>query len=131
MNRYALDSYAILAFIHDESAADQVEDLLRQAANGSAELHMSVINLAEVQYTILRRSSNPDELLTAVRSMPLHVASADKYIPQVVELKARYPVSLADCFAAALALDLGCPLVTGDPEFRKLESILNIEWLSG
>jgi predicted nucleic acid-binding protein len=47
----------------------------------------------------------------------------------VIELKARYPISLGDCFAAALALQLNCPLVTADPEFRKLEDILQVEWL--
>ncbi|MCX6375220.1 MAG: hypothetical protein NTU88_04140 [Armatimonadetes bacterium] len=44
-------------------------------------------------------------------------------------MKARYAISLADCFAAALAQDLDCPLVTGDPEFKKLEGMLKIEWL--
>jgi len=47
----------------------------------------------------------------------------------VVQLKSRYPVSLADCFAVALAQSLECPVVTGDPEFRKLEDIVKVEWL--
>ena len=38
-------------------------------------------------------------------------------------------VPLADCFCAALAIDLDCPVVTGDPESRKLASILQVEWL--
>jgi ribonuclease VapC len=131
MSRYVLDSYAILVLIYDEPTANRVDDLLRDAVGSDTELHMSVINFAEVQYAILRRSHNPDELLGGFRALPIRMASVDQYIPQIVELKARYPVSLADCFAAALAIDLDCPLVTGDPEFRKLESILSVEWLGG
>lgn len=130
MNRYVLDSYAILALIHDEPSADRVEALLREAESGGSELHMSAINAAEVQYTILRRSRNPNALLSGLKSLPLQIASADEYIPKVVELKAAYPMSLEDCLAAALAIDLDCPLVTGDPEFRKLDGILAVEWLS-
>ncbi len=129
MSSYVFDSYAILALIHDEPTADTVEAFLREAKSGGMDLHMSAINMAEVQFTILRRSRNPNELLSGVKSLPLQIASADEYIAKVVELKAIYPMSLADCFAAALALDLDCPLVTGDPEFRKLEGILKIEWL--
>lgn len=126
-----MDSYAILAFFRHEAGWEWVRDALRLAQGGGVELHMSAINVAEVQYCSLRRGRNADEVLAVLPSLPLRVASADEYIPRVVEMKARYPISLADCFAAALALDLDCPIVTGDPEFRKLEGILKIEWLAG
>lgn len=124
-----MDSFAILAFIQQEPGADHTRDLLREAANGRVELHMSVINLAEVQYRIIRQDSDPTQRLAWLQALPLTVASADLFIPEVVQLKARYPVSLADCFAAALAQSLDCPVVTGDPEFRKLEDTVRVEWL--
>lgn len=124
-----MDSFAILAFIQQEAGADHVRDLLKRAATDSLELHMSVINLAEVQYKIIRRDSDPTDRLAWLQALPLRVAPADPYIPEVVQLKARYPVSLADCFAVALAQELDCPVVTGDPEFRKLDKIIKIEWL--
>jgi ribonuclease VapC len=124
-----MDSYAILAFFRHEAGWEWVRDALRLAQGGGLELHISAINMAEVQYCSLRRGRRGDDVLAALPSLPLHVASADEYIPQVVELKAKYPISLADCFAAALAIDLDCRLVTGDPEFRNLEGILNVEWL--
>jgi predicted nucleic acid-binding protein len=43
-------------------------------------------------------------------------------------LKARFPISYADAFAAALAQKYNCPLVTGDPEL-KLVSGLKLDWL--
>jgi len=52
--------------------------------------------------------------------------------PVAYGLKARYPISYADSFAAALAMINNCPLLTGDPEFRSLEKqgIISIEWLA-
>jgi predicted nucleic acid-binding protein len=46
-------------------------------------------------------------------------------------LKANYPISYADSFAAALAMIKKCSLLTGDPEFELLEKqgIITIEWL--
>ena len=129
MNRCVLDSYAVLAYLHREAGWERVKELLKTAAEGHAELHMSLVNLAEVQYVLIRRRKDLSSRLAALESLPISVESADAYVPQVVEIKARYPISLADCFAAALARDLDCPVVTGDPEFRKLESIVKIDWL--
>jgi len=103
--------------------------MLSDAANERLDLYISVINLAEVQYKIIRRDPDPTQRLAWVQALPIAISPADPLIPEVVQLKARYPISLADCFAAALAQDLDCPVVTGDPEFRKVEEIVKIEWL--
>src|SRR5207302_333595 len=44
-------------------------------------------------------------------------------------LKARFPISYADAFAAATALRAGARLVTGDDEFHALDDIVDIVWL--
>lgn len=129
MSKYVLDSFAILAFMQGEQGVERVRGLLRQAENGQVELHMSLINLAEVKYCIIRQRRNVEERLGAVSSLPIAVASADVYIDAVITLKAVHAVTLADCFAAALAIDLGCPLITGDPEFEKLAGTVSVEWL--
>ncbi|MGP1675025.1 MAG: PIN domain-containing protein, partial [Candidatus Limnocylindrales bacterium] len=43
--------------------------------------------------------------------------------------KLRGGISYADCFAAALAHRDGLPLITGDPEFRRVEDVIQIAWL--
>lgn len=45
------------------------------------------------------------------------------------EMKAKYAISYADCFAAATALEYEASIITGDPEFKKLEDIVKIEWI--
>jgi ribonuclease VapC len=44
-------------------------------------------------------------------------------------IKAEYPLAYADAFAAALAMNKGATLVTGDPEFEVLKNRLPIQWL--
>jgi predicted nucleic acid-binding protein len=38
-------------------------------------------------------------------------------------------MSLADCFAAALAMERRADVYTGDPEFREVESEVRIVWI--
>ena len=45
------------------------------------------------------------------------------------EIKAAKKMSLADCFAAALAKELKAELYTGDPEFHEVEKDVKIVWL--
>ena len=46
-------------------------------------------------------------------------------------IKARYPLAYADAFAAALAKWHGVPVLTGDPEFSRIDEIVSIVWLEG
>jgi predicted nucleic acid-binding protein len=46
------------------------------------------------------------------------------------DFKARFKLSPADAFAAALAKERKTELVTGDPEFKALEKEIKINWLS-
>jgi ribonuclease VapC len=45
------------------------------------------------------------------------------------QIKAQYPISYADAFAVALAQELNAAIVTGDSEFKQVESIVKLSWL--
>jgi predicted nucleic acid-binding protein len=45
------------------------------------------------------------------------------------DFKARFKLSLADAFAAALAKENKAELVTGDTEFKPLEGEIKIHWM--
>jgi uncharacterized protein len=45
-------------------------------------------------------------------------------------LKAKYPISYADAFAASLAQEVGASLVTGDPEFKTIKQNHSLVWLN-
>ena len=44
-------------------------------------------------------------------------------------IKAQFPVSYADCFALATAIRYEAPIVTGDPEFKRFERQVPIQWV--
>ena len=48
---------------------------------------------------------------------------------QAAEYRAQYALSYADCFALVSAVEYKATLVTGDPEFKKVEHLVDIVWI--
>lgn len=128
-NKFVLDAYAILAFLQKDPGYGRVESILRSAMTGEASVYISAINLAEVQYHVLRTGRDASKILAALEALPLQVAPVDAYLSQVVELRAKYQAAFGTCFAAALAQDMKRPIITADRQFRKLETAVAVEWL--
>ncbi len=131
---YVLDSYALLAYLGTEPGVDYVEELLEAATEGKCRLYMSTINLGEVLYIVQRERGIPKAQQTLARTdeLPVEIVDADRNLTlAAAHLKAHWAIPYADCFAAALSQMKGAPLVTGDPEFRKVKpgSALQLEWL--
>ncbi len=132
MKSYIFDSYAMIAFFEDEPGAETVAEILRQVVSHKATGYMSVINWGEIYYSTCRERG-PTEAETVVGQLakyPIELVTADKELTfEAAILKSSYPIAYADCFAAALAMKLNAPLVTGDPEFRQLREKLTIQWI--
>ncbi len=126
-----LDTFALMAYFGDEAGADFVEQLLMQAQKGNLKLAMSVVNLGEVWYSIVRHASvqEADAWVHNLRSWAIEIVDADwQLTQQAATYKARGGISYADCYAAALAKLRQSDLVTADPEFAKLKDEINIIW---
>jgi len=130
--RKVLDAWAILAWLEGGPASSVIERLLEAAAQGQLELFLNLINAGEVYYILAKRHGLPSaeeffEDLDA--AMPVHtVLPSRALVVRAAQLKSRYPISYADGFAAATALELAAPLVTGDPELRTVPQ-LELEWV--
>ncbi len=132
MKKFILDSWAVLSFLHRERAHQKIKEILDLAANGKISLYISVINLIEVYYKLVRKVGRQEAIKTvySLKKIPIEVISAsDDVVFSAAEIKAKYPISLADCFAVAVALDKKAPILTGDPEFKKVEKMVKIQWL--
>jgi ribonuclease VapC len=126
------DSFAILKYYQDEIGADKVEKLLRSAQRGLLKAFMSEINLGEVYYLTIRRAGlDPaKENLERLLNLPIKIISpSSDLILKAAEIKAQYAISYADCFAAATAEKLSASIITGDPEFKKIQHLVSVEWL--
>jgi predicted nucleic acid-binding protein len=129
---FVLDSFALLSHFQNEKSSGRIVSLLEQAQQGECRLLMSLINLGEVCYLIERRRGfQAVQLAIAVtENLPIEILPVDREIVlAAAHLKAQYPISYADAFAAAAAQTYSATLITGDPEFKALKNVVELEWL--
>jgi predicted nucleic acid-binding protein len=127
-----LDSYAILTFLFKEQGHEIIINLFDQAVEKDKALLIAAPNWAEVRYIVERRfgANQWSEVRTKLLGLPLKVIDADQDLAEEAgAIKAKHKMSLADCFAAALAKHKKGKLYTGDPEFKAMEKELQIVWL--
>ena len=129
---YILDSFAVLAYLQAEPAGDKVKELLKQAQTGNVQVFMSTINLGEIIYIVERKlgADIAADTLQDILNLPIQLVDTNmERILAAAQIKAHHAVSYADAFAVSLAQELQGMLVTGDPEFKKVESLVDIFWL--
>ncbi len=132
MKTILFDSHAILKFSQDKEGAETVEEFLVASQRGSLKACMSEINLGEVYYITIRRVGleSAKYYLDQFLELPIEIiAPSSEIIMSASGIKAEYALSYADCFAVATALKFSASILTGDPEFKKVEHIVTIEWL--
>jgi len=115
-----LDAYAVIAYLRDEPAADQVRPLLE--AGDSA---LTAVGLAEVLDHLVRLAGADEDdavldlaqlgLLEALPVDPRTGNAAGRLRARRYH-RTRCPVSMADCIAAATARTTRRPLATADPD---------------
>lgn len=127
-----LDSWAIMAYLEDEPAAEKIANLIADARDQGDRLWMSVVNIGEVWSAMTRRHSarDTDDAIGELRSIGIEFIDADWPLTKIAaSYKVRGGISYADCFAAALAKQNKASLITGDQEFKQLEKEIEIIWL--
>ena len=133
MVNLVLDSWAFMALLNsEEPAASRIRTLLYKARQQQIHIFLSLINLGEIYYIIGRRRGNraAEETLAEIRTLPLTILPVDEAtIIQAARYKMLYLISYADAFAVVAALHQNAVLVTGDPEFDKLQGLVRIEML--
>lgn len=132
MKSILFDSNAVLKFYQDEKGADEVETLLISSRQGVLKAFMSEINLGEVYYMSIRRLglASAKEYLEQFFELSIQVVPpSSDIILSASEIKAEYAISYADCFAVATALKVKASIISGDPEFRKVERLVQIRWI--
>jgi predicted nucleic acid-binding protein len=132
MKRILFDAHAILKWTQKERGYQKVKSLLVACREQSALGYMNQINLGEVYYRTIRAVGLEEakKFLENFLRLPLSIILPDsELIWKASEIKAEYAISYADCFAAATALRYEAAILTGDPEFKKIEPFVAIEWL--
>jgi predicted nucleic acid-binding protein len=124
-----LDSFALLAYLKMEGKYKKVKDLLAS----DEVLLMNDINVGEAFYVLAKeRGVEKAEYFvnTVLPNLPIEVVSNALHdVLEAARIKATHSISYADCFVVATALKKDAAIVTGDPEFKKVQKTVEIEWM--
>ena len=131
--KYLLDAWAVLAWLQEESGHLRVDALIRKARNKEVNLILGIVNFGEVfyRYAKTRGIEEAKRVEKGLRVLPINIVApvGEELVMLAAHLKAQYPISYADAFAAALTEQEKAVLVTGDTDFKKVEKRIKIEWL--
>ena len=123
----------MLAYLNKEANFERVKQILGQAQKSGAFVLMNEINIGETYYVLFRkRGAKQAEFFidTILPGLPITpVFNTFESVLEAARIKAKYPLSFSDCFAVSNASRENAIVVTGDPEFRNVEHIVEIEWL--
>lgn len=132
MNNYLLDSFVLLRFFQKEPGHEPVKAILDYVQRGAACAMLNVINMGEIIYTVQRRFGLHRKLEVVMNINRLGIVilpATNDCVFRAAELKARFAMSYADTFVVASAMEHNATVVTGDPEFRQVESMVRILWI--
>ncbi len=129
-----LDSYALLAYLNKEDGFEKVRNVLANAQKSSLPVLMNELNVGETYYILYRKRGHEQAeyfLDTVLAGLPISMISNDfNAVISASNIKARHALSFADCFAVATAQRENAVIVTGDPEFKNVEKLVEIDWLT-
>lgn len=112
-----LDAWPLLEMLEGaEPVSTQVVDLIEDQRPT-----VSWINLGEVYYIVRRRrgARTADEVLHRLSGVVVAELPTAERVVEAATIKAGFPLSFADAFAAATAIAHRAELWTGDPELLR------------
>ncbi len=129
---FVFDSYALLKFFQKEKGYEKIVHLLEEIKKSGGVQYINAINLGEIIYSTKREFGDQRklEVLANIERLKFTVLPVpNALIFQAAEYKAQYGISYADCFALASAVEHKAIIVTGDPEFKKVEHLIEVVWV--
>src|SRR3989337_2705072 len=128
---FIFDSHALLKFFQKEKGYEKVVHLLEEIKKAGVTKYINAVNLGEIIYSTKREFGDQKklEVLANIERLGFTILEVPKdLVFQAAEYKAQYSISYADCFALASAIEHKAAIVTGDPEFEKVERLVDIVW---
>ena len=129
---HIFDSHALLKLFQREKGWEKVAEILNNMEKPGGRSFLNVINLGEIIYITKREFGDMKkvEVLANIERMGIIVLPIpNDLVFEAAELKAKLSISFADCFTITSALRQKATIVTGDPEFKKAEDLVQIEWV--
>ncbi len=132
VERYVLDTSAVLALTDQEDGWEQVEELLNRATDGEIEVVICAVSLMELYYVTLQEQGEDPaaRLVSVVKSWPIRwIYPDERALLLAGRFKASHGLSFADAVIASVAGLHEAVLVHKDPEFEALAEEISLRTL--
>jgi len=129
---FIFDSYVLLKVFQKEKGYENIVGLLGNIKKTQITKYINIINVGEIIYTTKREFGDQKklEVLASIERLNFTILQAtNSLVYQASEYKTQYSISYADCFILASAIEYKATIVTGDPEFKKVEHLVDIVWV--
>jgi ribonuclease VapC len=124
---YLLDTTALLAFIEDEKGADEVEKVLREAYINKARVLASFMSIMEGYHCLLKKGNEEGarDFYLYMKVLPVEIIGVDeKLIIKAGEIKTNFPLTTAESWVVASAMEYKAILVHKEPSYEVLSSLI-------
>lgn len=121
MSVYVLDTSALLTLRDDEPGAERVSESLQQAQLGTVCCCGCFMSLMEVLYRVWRDEGEAAGRLAHEQCLALPIVwlhETPALLQRAAAIKATHPLSVADAWIAACAIERGAILIHKDPKFK-------------
>lgn len=128
-----LDSFALVSFFHKEPGWEKVSDVLYELSSSEQEALLNIINWGEFYYITKRRvkKRKAEEALALLEQLPITIIPVNgDFVKETAEIKSDYAVSYADAFCIVTAKRYNGRVLTNDPEFKLVEDVVPVVWLT-
>src|SRR3989304_6127553 len=126
---FIFDSHALLKLFQKEKGYEKVIRLLEEILKAGTKKYINAINLGEIIYSTKKEFGDQKKLeaLANIERLNFTILPVpNNLIFEAAEYKAQFSISYADCFVLASAVEQKATIVTGDPEFRKVEYLAKV-----
>jgi predicted nucleic acid-binding protein len=126
MKNYLLDTSALLSLRDDEPGAEKVAQILQVAGQGDVTCYGCFMSQMELFYRIWKDEGEERGRAAYALCLRLPIVwqhETVELLELAAEVKARFPVSLADAWIAAAALLMDAVLLHKDPEFERIDGL--------
>jgi predicted nucleic acid-binding protein len=128
-----LDSFALVSLFHREPGWEQVRSALRELSLAGENALLCRMNWGEFYYIVRRRvgRQKAEEALILLEQLPVEILPLDDHlVKEAAEIQAENPVAYADAFCIATAKRVNGQILTSDPEFKEVEGIVSVRWIT-
>lgn len=131
--KLVLDSFALVSLFHREAGWEHVQTALYSQEKARTRAFLNWINWGEFFYIVKRRigAAKAMEALRLLEQLPIELFPVDQpLVKAAAEIKSEHAVSYADAFCIATAQRVNGTVLTNDSEFRAVEHLIKVRWLT-